>query len=181
MIRHQEGRDYGSRRFKEVLDTVDATRQEPLRAAAVRLAPYTHGPLREALQHFRFEVLDMPLPFARGGVPPLDELLGELAGEMDDLDDDDEELFLDEEDILVGEGDILDELEAMEELIDKKGLRGAPRSVLRDFAGFLHSQPPMQQTLARIARECEEEDLGDELSPELHTILFPRKGRRGRW
>ena len=71
VIRYQEGQDYDSRRFMEVLDAADAADLARLRAAAARLASYAHGPLQQALQQFRFDVLDWPVPLFGGGLPPL--------------------------------------------------------------------------------------------------------------
>ena len=176
VIRHQEGRDYDSRRFREILDVVDATQQERLRAAAVRLALHTHGPLREALQHFEFEMLDMPLPFAGGGLPPLSELLGALAGIVDETGG--EEFFGAPAGGLLADDDLLDELDELEEMIDENELRGAPPSMLKEFAGFMRSEPQRRRELERIARACEAEDLCDELSRELYALLFPRRRKR---
>ena len=84
VIRYQEGQDYDSRRFMEVLDAADAADQARLRAAAVRLASYMHGPLQQALQQFRFDVLDWPGPLFGGGLPLPADLLGEEGGSLEE-------------------------------------------------------------------------------------------------
>ena len=173
VIRYQEGKDYDSRHFQEVLGMVDAARREELRAAALRLSRHAQGPLRQALQEFRFEMLDMAFPFAggRGGLPSLEDILRNMGPELDEPDFDEERFS--------GVGGIMDELDELEQMIDEHGMRGAPVSQLRDLAGILRTRAQTRQDLARIARQCEAEDLVDELSPELHIILFPRKGKGG--
>jgi tetratricopeptide (TPR) repeat protein len=169
VIRHQEGTDYDSRRFKEVLAMVNAAQRTRLQAAAVRLARHTHGPLRQALQQFKFEVLDLPLPFAGGGLPPLEQLL-EMIGGIEGLDPD-EEMFLDGE-------DIVEDLNELEERITENVLRGAAVSTLRDFAGTLRTNPQTRRELERIGRQCQDEGLDNDLSRELEIILFPRKRKK---
>ena len=171
VIRYLEGKDYDSRRFQEVLGMVDAARREELRAAALRLSRHAQGHLRQALQEFRFEMLDMAFPFARGGLPPLEDILRNVGPELNELDFDEERFS--------GVGDILDELDGLEQMIDEHEMRGAPASQLRDLAGSLRTRAQTRQDLARIARQCEAEDLVDELSPELLIILFPRKRKGG--
>ena len=170
VIRHQEGQDHGSRRFAEVLDAADADDEKRLRAAAVRLAGHAHGPLRQALQQFRFDVLDLPYPlplpaeFLGGEETSLEEILAMLIdGEAETP-----------ASALNGE-DLVDELSDLEDFIDENGLRGAPMAVLKDFAGSLKSSPQTRRELAQIARECEAENLIDTLSPELYFLLFARK------
>ena len=176
VIRYQEGQDYDSRRFMEVLDAADAADQTRLRAAAVRLASYMHGPLQQALQQFRFDVLDWPGPLFGGGLPLPADLLGEEGGALEEAL---EELLGDEaEDLAMPElrdGDIADELSELEHFIDESDLRGAPLAALKEFAGFLRSNQQTRQDLERITRECEAADLSDDLSPELYFLLFARK------
>ena len=89
VIRHLEGQDRDSRRFAEILKKADSSTRERLRAAAARLARHAHGLLRQALQEFDFELLDLP-PFPSifgGGLPSLDELLPLLGDEGPSLDD----------------------------------------------------------------------------------------------
>ena len=169
VIRYQEGMDYGSRRFKEVLDMVNAAQRERLRVAAVRLARSAHGPLRQALQQFKFEVLDASLPFLGGGLPPLEDLL-EMIGGVGGLDHD-EEVFL-------GGEDVAEELNELEEMITENLLRGAPASTLRDFAGSLRTNPQTRRELEQLGQQCQAEGLADELSRELDIILFPRKRKK---
>ena len=168
VIRYQEGQDYDSRRFMEVLDAADAADQARLRAAAVRLASYAHGPLQQALQQFRFDVLDWPGPLFGGGLPLPADLLGEEGGAL-------EELLGDELAPELSEVDIADELNELEDFIDENGMRGAPLAALKEFAGFVKSSPQARRDLERTARECEAADLSDDLSPELYFLLFGRK------
>ena len=93
VIRHLEGQDHDSGRFADILKRADAPTRERLRAAAARLARHADGLLRQALQEFDFELLDLPpLPFGLGGLPSLDELLPLLGGEGPSIDDVLEEL-----------------------------------------------------------------------------------------
>ena len=166
VIRYQEGQDYDSRRFMEVLAAAGAADQKRLRAAAARLAGHVYGPLREALQEFRFDMLDLPFaPF--GGGSPLD-LLGGMG-----------EPFGDEAGPLaipeLGDDDISVDLDELEQLLDETGLRGAPLAVLKEFAGDFRSSPQARRDLDRICRECEAENMSDALSPELYFLLFARK------
>ena len=89
VIRHLEGQDRDSRRFAEALKRTDSSTRERLRAAAGRLARHAHGLLRQALQEFDFELLDMP-PLSSifgDGLPPLDELLPLLGDEGPSIND----------------------------------------------------------------------------------------------
>ena len=167
VIRYQEGQDYDSRRFMEVLDAADAADQKRLRAAAARLAGHVYGPLREALQEFRFDMLDMlDLPFAPfGGGSPLD-----LLGGMGPFGDEAGPLAIPE----LG-SHIEEELFDLEEIIEENNLRGAPLALLKEFAGDFRSSPKARRDLERIGRECEAENLSGELSPELYFLLFARK------
>ena len=172
VIRYQEGQDYDSRRFMEVLDAADAADQTRLRAAAVRLASYMHGPLHQALQQFRFDVLDWPGPLFGGGLPLPADLLG---GEGGSLEEALEELLGDEAAPELSDGDLADELNELEDFIDENGMRGASLAALKEFAGFVKSSPQARRDLERTARECEAADLSDALSPELYFLLFGRK------
>ena len=175
VIRHQEGQDHGSRRFVEAINAADADDEKRLRAAAVRLAGHVHGPLRQALQQFRFDVLDLPYP-----LPLPAELLG---GEETSLEEVLEMLIDGEAEThspdLDGE-DLVDDLSDLEDFIDENGLRNAPMAALKDFAGSLKSSPQTRRELARLARECEAENLIDTLSPELYFLLFARKKKKNR-
>ncbi|MCY4605887.1 MAG: hypothetical protein OXE49_16775 [Gemmatimonadetes bacterium] len=179
VIRYQEGQDYDSRRFVEVIDAADADDEKRLRAAAVRLASYAHGPLRQALQQFRFDVLDWPVPLFGGGLPLPADLLGGEDGSLEEalemlLGDEAEPLAIPE----LSDGDIADELSELEDFIDENSLRGAPLAALKEFAGFLKSSQQTRRDLERIGRECEAEDLSDDLSSELYFLLFARKKKK---
>ena len=181
VIRYQEGQDYDSRRFMEVLDAADAADLARLRAAAARLASYVHGPLQQALQQFRFDVLDWPVPLFGGGLPLPPDLLGEEDGLLEEvledlLGDEAEPLAMPE----LRDGDIADELSELEGFIDESDLRGAPLAALKEFAGFLRSNQQTRQDLERICRECEAAELSDSLSPELYFLLFGRKKKKKR-
>ena len=76
--------------------------------------------------------------------------------------------------------EVMDDLDSLEEMIDKNGLRGEPASVLKDVAGDLRAEPTMRQELDRIARDCEAAGLRDRLTSELHVLLFPKAKRKGR-
>ena len=76
--------------------------------------------------------------------------------------------------------EVFDDLDSLEEMIDANGLRGEPVPVLKDVAGNLRAEPAMREELDRIARDCETAGLRDRLTPELHTLLFPRAGRKKR-
>ena len=166
--------------------------------------------MRHALATFDFEPLDLPSAVLDGGLPSIGEFLAMLAGRepefaallgqaggstgaappdpgdpalgerfrrvlAEDADDEDaprqETLF---------DRDLCDELDRLEELIDDNRLRGAPSSDLKELAGNLRAEPGTRRELDRTARKCEAADLGDRLSPELHTLLFPRAKRRRR-
>lgn len=178
VIRHQEGQDHGSRRFAEVLAAADADDEKRLRAAALRLAGHAHGPLRQALQQFRFDVLDLPYPLFGDELPLPAEFLGEEEASLEEVL---QTLIGSEAETqapgLDGE-DLVDELSELEDFIDENGLRGAPMAALKDFAGTLKSSPQARRELAQIARECEAENLTDTLSPELYFLLFARKKRK---
>lgn len=91
VIRYLEGQDRGSGRFAEVLKRADPSTRERLREAAGRLARHADGLLRQALQEFDFDLLDMPPlpPIFGDGLPSFDELLPLLFGDegpsLDDL------------------------------------------------------------------------------------------------
>ena len=76
--------------------------------------------------------------------------------------------------------DVYDDLDRLEDLIDDNRLRGEPPSVLREFAGNLRAEPRARQELDRLARDCKTAGLRDKLTPELHALLFPRKGKKRR-
>ena len=71
---------------------------------------------------------------------------------------------------------IYDELDRLDELIDDTRLRGEPRPLLRELAGNLRADEETRQQLDRLARDCLTAGLRDRLTPELHALLFPRKG-----
>ena len=178
VIRHQEGQDHDSRHFAEILAAADADDEKRLRAAAVRLAGHAHGPLRQALQQFRFDVLDLPSPLLGGELPLPAEFLGGEEALLEEIlqtmiDDEAETHSPD-----LADEDLVDELSELEDFIDENGLRGAPMAALKDFAGSLKSSPQARRELARVARECEAENLIDTLSPELYFLLFARKKRK---
>jgi hypothetical protein len=181
VILHSQGTVYGSHGFKSIVDAAGPAEKERLRAAAARLAPYTYGPLREALQQFDFGILDSPFALM-GGIPPeieaaigdiieekgpqgIAELIGELSGLLDD--DDIGPYDEDEED---GE---YDELQELEELLDKAEVRGASMSVLKEFVGWFRSDPQRRRDLDRFAREFE--DRYDDMSRELRILAFPKR------
>ena len=73
---------------------------------------------------------------------------------------------------------IYDELDRLDELIDDTGLRGEPRPLLQELAGNLRADEETRQQLDRLARDCLSAGLRDRLTPELHALLFPRKGSK---
>ena len=75
VIRYQEGDDYDSKRFAEVLERADSGEHQRMRAAASRLAQVVDGPLHLALQRFDFDILDLVLP-------PLPAILEEMKKRM---------------------------------------------------------------------------------------------------
>ena len=210
VIRYQDGSDNDARRFRDVIDGADPAVRDRLRPVAARLARHAEGPLRHALATFDFEPLDLPSAVLDGGLPSIGEFLAMLAarepefaalmggaggstgaatpdpgdaalGERfrrvlaEDADDEDaphQETLFDRE--------LCDELDRLEDLIDDNRLRGAPSSDLRELAGNLRAEPGTRRELDRTARSCEAAGLGDRLSPELHTLLFPRAKRRRR-
>ena len=72
---------------------------------------------------------------------------------------------------------IYDELDRLDELIDDTRLRGEPRPLLRELAGNLRADEETRQALDRLGRDCLSAGLRDRLTPELHALLFPRKGK----
>ena len=76
--------------------------------------------------------------------------------------------------------ELFDDLDALEEMIDKNDLRGEPTPVLKEVAGNLRSEPTMRRELERIGRDCDAAGVRDRLSPELHVLLFPRARRERR-
>jgi len=181
VILHSQGAIYGSHGFEAVVAAAGPALKEQLRAAAARLAPYTAGPLREALQQFEFSILDSPFALL-GGIPPeihaaigeiieekgpqaIEELIGELSGLLDD----DEIGPFDEDD----EDDYLDELQELEQLLDKSQVRGASMPDLKDFVAWFRSDPKRRRELDRFAREFE--DRYNEMSRELRILAFPKR------
>ena len=75
---------------------------------------------------------------------------------------------------------IYDELDRLDELIDDTRLRGEPRPLLRELAGNLRADEETRQELDRLALDCRAAGLRDRLTPELHALLFPRKGSKER-
>ena len=209
-IRYEDGSDRDARRFEDVLSRADAATRERLRAAGARLARHTHEPLRHALVTFDFEALDMGPAALGGELPSLDEVLASLgefleagglprgrAGSSRGMmapDPDDPSLIERFRRALAEDAadareqaaqqlfdrDIYDDLDRLEDLIDDNRLRGEPPSVLREFAGNLRAEPQARQELDRLARDCKTAGLRDKLTPELHALLFPRKGKKRR-
>ena len=195
MIRYQEGRDHDSRRFAEALEAAEPSDRERLRAAAVRLARHAQGILREALQKFDFALLDLPPPlFGDGAPPPFSELLDALFDSPEPEPEDEPPLdeFLDAlRDGLAGaspggprqaslfDNEAARELEALEALIDRYGLRGMPSPLLEEVAGIARAEPEIRHNLDRTARGCEAAGLRRGLRREARIFLFPRgQGRR---
>ena len=209
VIRYQEDHDHDSRRFVEALDAAGPAGRERLREAAARLARHARGILREALQKFDFELLDLPPPLFGGGVPPsfsdlLDELLGlpererldELFGPPEEEPADDPQLdeLLDAlRDGLAGasphgprqeslfDDEAAGEVDALEKLLDRHLLRGVPASLLEEVVGIARAEPEIRHNLDGAARRCEAAGLRRGLTREARLFLFPRpgKGRRG--
>ena len=75
--------------------------------------------------------------------------------------------------------EIYDDLDRLDDLIDDNRLRGEP-PVLRELAGNLRAEPGTRRELDRLARDCQTAGLRDRLTPELHALLFPHKGRKQR-
>ena len=198
VIRYQEGHDHDSRRFVEALDAADPSDRERLRAAAARLARHAQGILREALQKFDFELLDLPPPlFGDGAQSSLSELLEEMFGapepEPEPADEPSLDAFLDA--LRAGLSDaspdgprqesLFDdetarEVEALEALLDKHLLRGIPAFLLEDVAGIARSEPEIRHNLDRTASRCEAVGLRHGLTREARYFLFPRGFPRGR-
>jgi len=168
VICHIDGETDGSQSFKAIVDVANPALKERLRAAAARLARYTHGPLREALQQFNFDILDSPFTLHGEVTQGFEELLPDLI----ELPNDISELLDDDDD----EDDQMDELEDLEQMLDEAGVRGASLPMLQDFVGYVRSDPRQRRELDQIARAVEEQY--DDLSRELRVLLFPkRKGR----
>ena len=203
VIRYQEGHDYDSRRFVEALDAAVPSDRERLRAAAARLAGHAQGILREALQKFDFGLLDLPPPLFADGIPPaLSELLGGLfdvpESESEPEPDPEDEPSLDEFLDALRDGmadassgaprqeslfddEAASELDTLEALIDRHGLRGMPSFLLEDIAGLARADPETRHNLDRTARKCEAAGLRRGLRREARIFLFPRgAGRRRR-
>lgn len=202
VIRFQEGQDHDSRRFAEALDAAARTDVDRLRAAAARLARFTRGILREALQKFDFELLDLPPPLFGDGPPsPLSELLESLFDEPEPEPDPEpagEPLLPELLDALrdgledvppVGprqeslfDTEAAREVGALEDLLDRHLLRGMPATLLEDVAEIARAEPEIRRNLDRLARECEAAGLRPGLTREARILLFPRPGagrRRG--
>ncbi|MDD9982518.1 MAG: hypothetical protein OXU81_14375 [Gammaproteobacteria bacterium] len=197
MIRYQEGRDHDSRRFAEALEAAEPSERERLRAASVRLARHAQGILREALQKSDFALLDLPPPlFGDGAPPPFSEILDALFDSPEPEPDPEEEPPLDEfldalrnglADTSAGgprqeslfDNEAARELEALEALIDRHGLRGMPSFLLEEVAGIARAEPEIRHNLDRTARGCEAAGLRRGLRREARIFLFPRgQGRR---
>ncbi len=73
--------------------------------------------------------------------------------------------------------EIYDDLDRLDELIDDCRLRGEPPPLLRELAGNLRADPAARRELDRLARDCQTAGLRDRLTPELHALLFARKGK----
>ena len=208
VIRYEEGSDHDARRFREVLKKADAATRERLRSAAARLARHTEDPLRNALQTFDFEPLDVG-PLGPGPPPGLEAFLAAIeeqlkaagaprgtAALMRPVPPDPGDPALVErfrlaltEDAAEAPPDaaqqgmlfdrrIYDELDRLDELIDDTRLRGEPRPLLRELAGNLRADEETRQELDRLARDCQTAGLRDRLTPELHALLFARTGKQ---
>ena len=210
VLRYEEGSDHDARRFRDVLKKADAATRERLRSAAARLARHTQDPLRNALQTFDFDPLDVgPGPFGPGPPPAaLEAFLAALeeqfkaagaprepAALMRPAPPDPGDPALVErfrraltEDAadappgaaqqgMLFDREIYDDLDRLDELIDDNGLRDEPPPLLRELAGNLRADPEMRQELDRLARDCQTAGLRDRLTPQLHALLFPRKGK----
>ena len=197
VIRYQEGHDHDSRRFVAALDAAGPSGRERLRAAATRLARHAKGILREALQKCDFGLLDLPPPlFGDGAPPPFSELMDELFGapEPEPADEPSLDEFLDglrdgmadaspdgprQESLFDNEA--AREVEALEELIDRNGVRGMPSFLLEDIVEIARAMPEIRHNLDRTARKCEAAGLRRGLTQEARILLFPRApGRRRR-
>jgi len=210
VLRYADGSDHDSRRFKDLLNRVDPATRARLRPVANRLARHVQGPLRQALLTFDFEPLDVaPLAFGPG-LPSIGEILSMLdAGDLE-IEDLVPEPFgsrprqpADPSDPRLAERfrkrmmenaaspgsarqasmfdrELVDDLDGLEEMIDKNDLRGEPPPVLKEVAGNLRAEPAMRRELERIGRDCDAAGFRDRLSPELHVLLFPRARRKGR-
>lgn len=207
VLRHQDGRDHDGRRFVDVVKKADAATRERLRAAAVRLARHAQGPLRQALLTFDFELLNAPPAF--GPPPGLEAFLAALAEKLESDDsppagptpavppgpggraaggrfppaEEDEADELRQESLFDGDpsgGNLSEELETLERMIDDGDLRGAPESELRAVAGNMRAEPTARRELEQVARDCEAAGCRDTITPELETLLFPRARRKGR-
>ncbi len=197
VIRYQEGDDYDSRRFEEALDAAAPSDRKRLRAGAERLARGASGVLREALQTLDFGVLDPFGPvFGDDLPPPLSSLLDALVEPEEDLEDEGPSLeaFMDAlrpglgkgtanepRQGMLFDGEAMEELDALESLIDRHELRGVPSPLLRELAEFARVEPEIRHNLDRAARKCEEAGLRGGLTREARIFLFPRAyGRRRR-
>jgi len=210
VIRYEEGSDRDARRFRDVLKKADAATRERLRAAAARLARHTREPLRHALQTFDFEPLDVgplgpgppagleaflaaleeqlkaagplrePAALMQAAPPdPGDPVLVDRFRRVLTEDAADEPQHGVEQGMLF-DREIYDDLDRLDELIDDSRLRGEPPPLLRELAGNLRADPETRRELDRVARDCQTAGLRDRLTPELHALLFPRKGRKRR-
>jgi len=208
VIRYEEGSDHDARRFREVLKRADAATRERLRSAAARLARHTEDPLRNALQTFDFEPLDVG-PLGPGPPPGLEAFLAAIEEQLkaagaprgtaalkrpvppDPGDPALVERFrraLTEaaaaappdaaQQGMLFDREIYDDLDRLDELIDDTRLRGEPRPLLRELAGNLRADEETRQELDRLARDCQTAGLRDRLTPELHALLFARTGKQ---
>ena len=75
----------GARRFQEVIERADVAQEKHMREAASRLARFSHGALRQALQEFDFEILDRMFPFL--GMPGMGNFLEDMWDEDEEEDD----------------------------------------------------------------------------------------------
>ena len=204
-LRHLDFRDHDGRRFTDVVKKADAATRERLRAAAARLARHAQGRLRQALLTFDFALLDAP-PAVPGPPPRLEDFLAALAGKLEADDapppgptpaepprpggEASGERFLNAAEVQalreemrqksLFDGNLYDELEDLERMIDEGDLRGAPESELRAVAGNMRSEPKTRRELEQVARDCEAAGYRDTLTPELETLLYPRARRKGR-
>jgi len=115
VLRQIEKRDFKSKPLLNLRAEASGPLEEELRGLSRRLAPFAPQPLKEALEMFRFEILDRP-PFSLGGF--FDGFDG--FDDFDDFEDDDlfedEDLF-DDEDVPVPSFFDPEEMGQLEELV----------------------------------------------------------------
>ncbi|MGH9341723.1 MAG: hypothetical protein ACRD1R_19585 [Acidobacteriota bacterium] len=166
VIRSMEGLERGGEYFRQVVESVPPEQRQRLRAGALRLSQFVaHGPLQSALRSFNFDLLDQVLlhPGVLESEEPFDlEEENPFEEEFEEEEDDDEFGLLD----------------ALQNMIEGAGLKGAPDSVLRGAAAQLRLDPLMRRELDELARRLHE--IGHVLGRELKILLYPRKPKSKR-